>query len=58
MLRVEKCIETFSKPWGMLKVSEDIAKRDGFGSSKEMSEWFIRTQDLPDDKGLFDVIRW
>ena len=58
LLRVEKCVETFTKPWGMLKVSEEIAKRDGFKSSTEMREWFNKTHHLPDDKDLFDVIRW
>ena len=58
LLRVEKCVETFTEPWGVLKVSEDIAKHDGFKSATEMCEWFNRTQDLPDDKELFDVIRW
>jgi hypothetical protein len=58
LLRKAKFVETFTKPWDFLKVSEDIAKRDGFGSSKEMREWFNSTQDLLDDKEMFDVIRW
>jgi hypothetical protein len=57
LLRVAKCVETFTKPWGVLKVSEDIAKRDGFKSATEMCEWFNRSQSLPYDE-LFDVIRW
>jgi hypothetical protein len=56
--QVAKCVETFTQPWGMLKVSEEIAKRDGFNSSKEMREWFSKTQHSPSDKELFDVIRW
>jgi hypothetical protein len=58
LLRLEKCVETFTKPWGVLKLSDDIAKRDGFKSSEEMREWFSETHHLPDDKELFDVIRW
>jgi hypothetical protein len=58
LLRKAKCVETFTKSWRVLKVSEDIAKRDGFKSATEMCEWFSRTQDLPDDKELFDFIRW
>ncbi|MBE3115934.1 hypothetical protein IMZ68_01895 [Candidatus Bathyarchaeota archaeon] len=58
LLRKAKCIETFTKPWRMLKVFEDIAKCDGVESATDMCEWFNRTQDLPDDKELFDVIRW
>lgn len=58
LLRVVRCVETFTKPWGMLKVSEDVAKRDGFKSATEMGEWFNRTYCIPDDEELFDVIRW
>lgn len=42
----------------MLKVSDEIAKRDGFNSSKEMEEWFNKTPQSPNNKELFDVIRW
>ena len=35
LLRKAKCTETFTKPWEMLKVSEDIAKRDGFKSAAD-----------------------
>ena len=38
LLRTAKCIETFTKPWLMLKVSEDIARLDGFKSATEMRE--------------------
>jgi hypothetical protein len=58
LLRVEKCVETFTEPWGTLKVIEDIAKRDGFESSAEMREWFGKTHGLAGDEELFDVIRW
>ena len=58
LLRVETCVETFTEPWGMLKVSEDIAERDGFRSSAEMREWFHKTHPLAGDEELFDVIRW
>ena len=58
LLRVEKCVETFTKPWGALNVSEELAKRDGFKSSTEMREWFSKTKHLPDDEELMDVIRW
>lgn len=55
---MEKCVETFTKPWGILKVSEEVVKRDGFKSSIEMREWFNKTHHYPDDEELFDVIRW
>jgi hypothetical protein len=58
LLRKAKCIESFSKPWRMLKVYEDIAKRDGFNSSKEMREWFNKNHQAPNDEELFDIIRW
>jgi hypothetical protein len=58
LLRVEKCLEAFTKPWGSLKFSEDMAKRDGFKSSGEMREWFNKTYRSLDDEELFDVIRW
>ena len=58
LLRVEKCVETFTNSWGILKVSEDVAKLDGVKSSSEMREWFYKTYLSPDDKELFDVIRW
>jgi hypothetical protein len=40
----------------ILKVSEEIAKRDGFNFSKETREWFNKTP-YPEDEELFDVIR-
>jgi len=58
LLRVDKCVEAFTEPWGTLKVSEDVARRDGFGSSAEMRNWFSKTHGKPDDEELFDVIRW
>jgi len=58
LLRVEKCVETFTEPWGKLKVSEEVAKRDGFKSPAEMLEWINETHHLPDDEELFDIIRW
>lgn len=58
LLRVEKCVETLTKPWRILKVSEEIAERDGFKSSTEMRKWFNKTHHIPDDKEPFDVIRW
>jgi hypothetical protein len=58
LLRTAKCIETFTKPWGELKVSQDIAKRDGFKSAAEMKEWFKKSQSALSDEALFDVIRW
>ena len=58
LLRTAKCIETFTKPWRELKVSEDIAKRDGFKSAAEMCHWFKKSKGSPADEELFDVIRW
>jgi hypothetical protein len=58
LLRVERCVETFTERWGTLKDSEDIAERDGFKSSAEMREWFSKTRRLAGDGELFDVIRW
>ena len=58
LLRKAKCFETFTKPWRMLKVSEDIAKRDGFKSAAEMCEWFKKSQSALSDEALLDVIRW
>ena len=52
LLRVEKCTETFTKPWGILKDSEEIAKRDGFNSSAEMREWFNKALHSLDDEEL------
>jgi hypothetical protein len=57
LLRKAKCVETFTKPWGTLKVSEEISKHDGFNSSAEMREWFSKTQQFLNDEELFDVIR-
>ena len=39
LLRKAKCIETFTKPWRMLKVFEDITKCDGFESTTDMCEY-------------------
>jgi hypothetical protein len=58
LLRIAKCVETFTQPWRILKASEEIAKRDGFNSSKEMREWFNDTKYPPCNEDLFDVIRW
>jgi hypothetical protein len=59
LLKTARCTETFTKPWQVLKVSEDIAKRDGFKSATNMIEWFKKSRSLPDDDDeLFDVIRW
>jgi hypothetical protein len=58
LLRVAKCVETFTQPWAILKVSEEIANRDGFNSSGKMREWFNQTPQSPNDEELFDVIRW
>jgi hypothetical protein len=58
LLRVGKCVETFTIPWGTLKVSEDFAKGDGFKSSAEIHTWFSKTYSLLKDGELFDVIRW
>jgi len=55
---VARCVETFTEPWAKLKVSEEIAERDGFVSSSEMREWFKKTYKSPNDEDLFDVIRW
>jgi hypothetical protein len=53
-----KCTESFTLIWGTIKQSEEIAKLDGFKSALEMREWFNKTYHLPDDKEMFDVIRW
>ena len=58
LLRTEKCLETFTKPWQMLKASEGIAKFDGFKSAAEMRRWFKESQGSPADEEFFDVIRW
>jgi hypothetical protein len=58
LLRKAKCIETFTQPWGTLKVSEEISKLDGFNSSAEMRAWFNKTHQTLNDDELFDVIRW
>jgi hypothetical protein len=55
LLRVEKCVETFAKPWRTLKFSEDIAKRDGCKSSAKMREWFSKTYHLLDDRELLEI---
>ena len=56
LLRKAKCGETFTQLWGILKSSDEIAKRDGFNSLKETREWFNKTP-YPEDEELFDVIR-
>jgi hypothetical protein len=58
LLRVEKCVETFAMPFRTLKVSEDIAKRDGFESSVEMCNWLRKNHHLSDEEISFDIIRW
>jgi hypothetical protein len=58
LLRVEKCVEILTQPWGGLKVSEATARNDGFKSAEEMCEWINKTYDAPNDKELFDVVRW
>jgi len=55
---VEKCVEIFTKPWAKLRISEEIAKCDGFKSSEEMREWFSQMYRSLGDEELFDVIRW
>ena len=57
LLKVVKCVETFTKPWGMLRESDDVAKRDGFESKSAMRKWFGKIHN-PDTMMLFDVIRW
>jgi hypothetical protein len=58
LLRVERCTATFTKPWGAIRLSEEIAERDGFQSCAEMREWFRKNCYSPDDNEIFDVIRW
>lgn len=58
LLRKAKCVETFTEPWRVLKVSEEIAKRDGFKSAAEMCHWFKKSKGSPADEELFDLIRW
>jgi len=57
LLKVVKCVETFTKPWAMLDYNEELAKRDGFRDKHEMHDWFMEKHN-PNKADLFDVIRW
>ncbi len=57
LLKTVNCVETFTKPWGLLAYNEELTKRDGFKDKWEMHDWFMQKHN-PTNFDLFDVIRW